>query len=88
MNKNNVYDNAESEVLEVMRLAVDEGNKVETEKYEYGSLKSQSLSSLQTMSESTVDGELKVIKVTRIMHPAYRSSNMWFGNRNPWNRWI
>ena len=30
--------------------------------------------------------EVTVSGVTRIMHPAYRSGNQWFSNRDPWNR--
>ncbi|MFH0863734.1 MAG: hypothetical protein V1858_01405 [Candidatus Gottesmanbacteria bacterium] len=29
--------------------------------------------------------ELTVTKVTRISHPAYRTSNVWYGARDPWN---
>lgn len=32
------------------------------------------------------EGELTVTNITRISHPAYQASNMWFGVRNPWNR--
>lgn len=29
--------------------------------------------------------EIKVSKISRISHPAYRMSNLWYGVRNPWN---
>lgn len=30
--------------------------------------------------------KLTVLAVKRITHPAYRINNLWFGERNPWNR--
>ncbi|MGI0014945.1 MAG: hypothetical protein ACREBU_16110, partial [Nitrososphaera sp.] len=30
--------------------------------------------------------DVKVTKVTRISHPAYRAANIWYSTRNPWNR--
>ena len=29
--------------------------------------------------------DVRVTKITRIMHPAYRAGNIWYSIRNPWN---